>query len=694
MSNGAQAATGATFRVLRELGSRAQRSFAAIREPQELVVLHRFVRVTGEAESIPEGAARVSAETMALLLRDARALAKHWHPNIVRVRHVDLAGNELSIATELVDGVTLADLVAATRTTSSDPALPFAVLVRILVDVLGGLHGLHGLRDGINAPLGAYHGEVCPSNIILGKDGVARVANVFRPRPVRIEPNSEATGYAAPEVLAGEVSQDGRADVYAVGVMLWESLTGRRLYDDREPARVAQRQREEELVAPSLPSTSPFAKLADVAMRALAFDPALRFRSASEMAAELRRVAGTRLAPGSAVAQKVVEVAGDRIRARRSELDPVTRKRSSDEPAPMPGDVAAPPSADAGSRTTFVGGAPKDRASKPPAVRPAIPRAAGTRPLFGKLLPKSEGMSSASTAPKPSPSASEPDVLAVAQQVRISSQSTIGERIGDRAASAVPKPPPPGKAKAKPNAEIEIDVDPDPSSAAMPAAVPSAPPPPPEVAPPSPRALEAAPIAPFASSESFAEGGAEKQHAPSPVPPPPVSQPSLAATTADATADTADADHARSTPGELSVAVAQTPERKRKMAPYILGGVGLAAALLIAIVASRGDDPKPAPAPTHAPVAAKTPPPKTAAAPLPTERAETETTSAAPSEATKEATKTAAAPTAQDDTPEIPSETTAAQPSSQETKPASTTGTTRLPPRPTKPKKRYDPSGI
>lgn len=338
MSNGAEprgsippAGANPSYRVVRELAKRAQRAWAAIREKNELVVVQRFTKAPrpasapfGETAYDKAGATFVPPDAMAIILRDSRCLSKNWHPNVSRVRHVDLASDDLTIATELVEGATLADLIAAARAkraNEKDPILAFPLLARVVVDVLGGLHGLHGLRDGMNAPLNVFHGEICPANIIIGKDGVARVSHVFRPRPVKVEARSEGLGYASPETLGGEQNQDARADIYSVGAMLWEGLTGRRLYDETDPTRIAQRQREEELEPPSVASSSAFARLSEVATRALAFDPALRFRTASEMATEIRRIAGTRLAPGSAVAQTVMELAGDRIRARRAELD-------------------------------------------------------------------------------------------------------------------------------------------------------------------------------------------------------------------------------------------------------------------------------------------------------------------------------------------------------------------------------------
>jgi serine/threonine protein kinase len=336
MSNDAAQATrapAATYRMLRELGSRAQHSYAAIREANELVVVQRFVRGarSGSAPDLDvDDATPLDAEAMALLLRDARCLAKNWHPNIARVRHVDLTSkprNVLTIASELLDGATLEDLIEAAqpeRTSARDPLLALPVLVRVLLDVLSGLHALHGLRDGMNAPLGAIHGELCPANVVVGKDGVARIVNVLRRRPVRVGDRSEAVAYAAPEALDGGGTDDPRCDVYAVGVMLWEGVVGRRLYEERDPAQVLARQREGELVRPSIHPSSPFARLADVAMRALSFDPALRYRGVTDMAADLRKIAGTKLATGAAVALRVSDLAGDRIRMRRALLEPAT----------------------------------------------------------------------------------------------------------------------------------------------------------------------------------------------------------------------------------------------------------------------------------------------------------------------------------------------------------------------------------
>jgi serine/threonine-protein kinase len=306
----------ATYRVLREFGARAQRTFAAVRQPHELVVIHRFTR---EGRPAVEGAQSLPADRLALVLRDAQCLAKNWHPNVARVKYVDLADGDLTIATELVDGATLADLSSIVARRGA--TFPLDVFVRILLDVLAGVHAIHGLRDGMNKPIGAVHGALCPANIVVGRDGVARVINVLRPRPPRVAAGSEGVGYAPPEMLDGG-AVDARADVYAAGVLLWEALTGRRLHDESDPVKVLAHQREADVPRPELPPGSPYAPLVDVAMRALSFDPALRFRTAADMATQLRRLPPKLIASGSVVAARVMELDGERIRGRRAALDP------------------------------------------------------------------------------------------------------------------------------------------------------------------------------------------------------------------------------------------------------------------------------------------------------------------------------------------------------------------------------------
>ncbi len=399
------------YAVLRELGARSLPCSAALRNRSELVVLQSFRRVDGGGD----GARTVDAETMALLLRDARCVQKSWHPNLSRVRHVDVARGELLLATEWIDGATLEDLTRAARlasglTREAGPSLAPAVVARVLVDVAAGLSALHALRDGMQAPVEALHGALCPANVVVGKDGVTRVVHLFRPRPPRVGADSEALAYAAPEVLDGDTSIDARCDVYALGAILWEAIVGRPPHEHADPSAILHAQREGELTRPALPPGSPWSALLDVAMSALRFDAGLRPRSATALASEIRSAVGDHLATGQEIAELVDKLTGERLRARRTELDrrssgvvrtserPGTRDVARVDAAP-PASTDAPPdveeieeepeaewSVGVHDRATvesplFADAPPPPAPPRAPPQRPAPPRAAPPTPL-------------------------------------------------------------------------------------------------------------------------------------------------------------------------------------------------------------------------------------------------------------------------------------------------------------------------
>jgi len=110
-----QSSAAVKYRLLRELGQRSQRTYAALREDgtNAVLVVQRFARNARVEEE------RVSPEAMTALVRDARCLVKNWHPNIAHVRHVDLIGGTIYIATDLLDGITLEDLLLLVKTTGA-----------------------------------------------------------------------------------------------------------------------------------------------------------------------------------------------------------------------------------------------------------------------------------------------------------------------------------------------------------------------------------------------------------------------------------------------------------------------------------------------------------------------------------------------------------------------------------------------
>lgn len=303
----------ANYTLLRELGSRARPTFAARRLTEsgkgDLVVLERCMR-DGKSPS---------AEEAATFLRDARLVSTLTHPNVGKVRAVDVVTGEVLVASDWIDGESLESLLA---TSPPDAKPTLEMFARLLVDILAGLHAIHTLKDAKRAAAGLFHGELGPANVIVALDGTVKVVQVARPRPVKNPKESPSVAYLAPEVLLEDASADHRADLYSVGVLLWEAITGRKLHESRTGGQILSHQLSGRVEPPKPSIDQAWAlPLADVAMRALATDPMARYNSAGQMTSDLRRAAGARIAPLNKLAAWVEKVAGARIKARRAVLE-------------------------------------------------------------------------------------------------------------------------------------------------------------------------------------------------------------------------------------------------------------------------------------------------------------------------------------------------------------------------------------
>ncbi|MBS2012697.1 MAG: serine/threonine protein kinase [Deltaproteobacteria bacterium] len=162
---------------------------------------------------------------------EVRLSAAVRHPNVVRTLGAVQGVLGPAMVMEWVDGVDLRALLAAAARAGAP--LPLDVVAAIARDVLAGLHAAHEAVGEGGEALAIVHRDVSPENILVGLDGVARVFDFgvaqAACRPRRAEPGAIAgkLGYLAPEQLAGE--GDRRADLFAVGLVLWELLTGARM---------------------------------------------------------------------------------------------------------------------------------------------------------------------------------------------------------------------------------------------------------------------------------------------------------------------------------------------------------------------------------------------------------------------------------------------------------------------------------
>jgi len=156
--------------------------------------------------------------------------------------------------------------------------------LRMLLDVLGGLAALHDTPT--ESGEGFVHGEVVPDLMRVDRAGVVRLLPLapWHWQAVPESPARERVGHLAPERLLGD-AMDRRADVFSAGVLLWEALAGRRLFEHDSPDQVVTRLFGGRVQLPALPPELAWAKpLEAVALRAMSVDPEQRFVDCAELA--------------------------------------------------------------------------------------------------------------------------------------------------------------------------------------------------------------------------------------------------------------------------------------------------------------------------------------------------------------------------------------------------------------------------
>jgi serine/threonine protein kinase len=251
-------------------------------------------------------------EFVAMFMDEARLAALVRHPNVVPT--IDVQEDPLFLVMEYVEGPSLHVVLRALK--RKGETLPIGIGLRVIVDVLNGLHSAHDLKGTNGHFMQLVHRDVSPQNMLIGVDGIARITDFG---VARAESRLSSTrggqvkgkiGYMAPEQVRSEPA-DRRSDTYAAAVVLWELLAGRPLFmADNEGALVAQvamgASRRPRDFVPTVPEA-----IEAVCMHALESDPAKRFASAAEFAdaiEEAARAAGVAVANARAVATFVQEL--------------------------------------------------------------------------------------------------------------------------------------------------------------------------------------------------------------------------------------------------------------------------------------------------------------------------------------------------------------------------------------------------
>jgi serine/threonine-protein kinase len=282
-----------------------------------------------------------------MFAEEARIGARLNHPNVVHTFEVGSEGKLRFIAMEYLDGQPLSAVVR--RMHEQDKAVPLAIYLRILVEALAGLHYAHELTDYDGAPLHPVHRDVTPNNVFLTYDGGIKLLDFGIAKAVGSSVRTESgmirgtIGYMSPEQLLAEARVDRRTDVYPVGVMLWEALTGRRLWRGLRDPQIMRAVLEGDIPRPrSLDSSIPQA-LDDICMRAVAKDPDARYETAADLRRELEAYLDAnlpRVGPrecGAFVAELFAEQRKETSRSIAVRM----AERARGEPAPAPQDGGA-----------------------------------------------------------------------------------------------------------------------------------------------------------------------------------------------------------------------------------------------------------------------------------------------------------------------------------------------------------------
>ncbi len=308
-------------------------------------------RVVALKRMLPGVADRRHAD---MFLREARLATLLHHESVVHAFAYGEQDDELLFAMEYVAGETLAALQTTLAKTGKQ--LPLSVTTYVLASLCDGLHAAHELRDVSGAPLGVVHRDVSPHNVMLSYEGdvklldfgVAKLA--FASHLTKTGEVKGNTAYMSPEQAMGE-ALDRRSDLYNVGAILFELVTGRRMWTGKtdieflrqlalaEPAKLAD-------VAPDAPRA-----LHQLHARLVARKARDRPASAQEVAEMLRGIKFEGEAPPrETLARLLGEHYTDAAREKRERLAAALAHRDDDPKSVEPGAVSTPTSAPRPSR--------------------------------------------------------------------------------------------------------------------------------------------------------------------------------------------------------------------------------------------------------------------------------------------------------------------------------------------------------
>ena len=218
-----------------------------------------------------------------MFIAEARVASKLNHANIVHIFDFDQHQDTYYLAMEYVRGKSLAEVHRRARNLGRN--VPPVLAAQVALEVARGLAYAHRLTDH-GQPLGLVHRDDTPHNVLISYEGAVKLTDFG----IAKASNRASTAgmlkgkfaYMAPEQARGE-AVDSRTDIFALGITLWELLSGARLFDGDSDLAVLRAVQEREISSPGLSNPEVAPPLAALVMRALQRDAARRFQTAAEM---------------------------------------------------------------------------------------------------------------------------------------------------------------------------------------------------------------------------------------------------------------------------------------------------------------------------------------------------------------------------------------------------------------------------
>ncbi len=264
-------------------------------------------------------------EFVRMFIEEARVCSELDHGNIVQVYDFGVDAEGYFLVMEWIDGVHLGEYMDALA--ARGQALPWRHAAAIGAQVLAGLAAAHERRDVAGRAAAVIHRDVTPQNILLSVSGVAKLTDFGLARAADRAPMTGPDvvkgklSYLAPELIFGEPATV-QSDLYALAIVLWEALSGERLFWGETAGERVRKARDAEI--PPLASRRPTlpAPLVAVVERALERDPRRRFESAEAMQHALLLCLSEQLVSARELGEAVVEVRVARGLAPRSARPP------------------------------------------------------------------------------------------------------------------------------------------------------------------------------------------------------------------------------------------------------------------------------------------------------------------------------------------------------------------------------------